>query len=64
MREYIVKFPDATETERKELERFERLYGTEEEIVRCKDCKLKCRDHHYTEGNWFCADGRRKEVDE
>lgn len=34
IKEYIVKFVDDTE-----LEHFERVYGTEEELVRCKDCK-------------------------
>ena len=40
-------------------------------IVRCKDCKYflaergECLRHHFviyfSNGNWFCADGERKE---
>lgn len=44
------------------------------EIVRCKDCKHSVKHqlgygcgmnyHLATNGNWFCADGERKENDE
>ena len=34
MKEYIVGFADDTN-----IERFERTYGTNGELVRCKDCK-------------------------
>ena len=44
------------------------------EIVRCKDCKHSVKHqlgygcgmnyHLATNGNWFCADGKRKESDE
>lgn len=34
MKEYIVGFADDTN-----IERFERMYGTNGELVRCKDCK-------------------------
>ena len=36
MKEYIVSFAD--DTDDTEIEQFERIYGTNGEIVRCKDC--------------------------
>lgn len=37
MKEYIATFVD--DTDDADIDRFERIYGTNGEIVRCKDCK-------------------------
>lgn len=37
MKEYIVTFVDDTDVA--DIDRFERIFGTNDEIVRCKDCK-------------------------
>lgn len=68
MREYIVGFTDDAD-----MERFERLHGTNSELIRCKDCKYweqDRRDKDYgdcmyhlslTQKSDFCSFSERKE---
>ena len=63
MREYIVGFTDDAD-----MERFERLQGTNGELIRCKDCKWFTGESHscYSNGgtwleNEYCSAAERKE---
>ncbi len=62
---------DAMELVRKKNERIEKLLKEQEAVVRCKDCKYSLSNSRFCayphkknniqQGDWFCADGERKE---
>ena len=71
MAEYVVEFPDGTD-----MSQFERIYGIDFQLVRCKDCKhwigggiddndnfIPPRCTLFNEpqtANWFCPEGEHK----
>lgn len=73
IREYVVKVTDTFLPGA--FQRFESEWAPEQELIRCKDCKHgeECVKPHkdywchlhdaYQYGDWFCADGERRDAD-
>jgi hypothetical protein len=62
MKEYIVSFIDDAY-----IERFDMIYGTNGELIRCKECRYhdgrnRCEmwDMHKTDANDFCSSAERE----